>query len=465
MKYQRRWWIRWLGRTGILSLALLGTWLSIAVMFRRDHAAPRSWAWLASLTFMLAAAVSWWWQALRERQIRRLTDAANSLASGQTPRALDEGRRDEWGEFARAFNRMVTSTSQRERQTKELFERLATVLAAMVEGVLAVDANQRILFANPAAGHLLGFDAQAAEGKKLLEVTRNRTLLDALAEAVTASRRVTRESKRYEIDSPFAHGQILSLRANPLPGGSPAGALLVLQDVTELRRLEHLRQEFVANVSHELKTPLTAIKAYAETLQRGAVDDPQINRQFVAQIEDEAERLHELILDLLQLARIESGLAKQEIQPVSVHEVFRKCLARREAAAKARSVTVTWEEVTPAVKALADFEGLEQILDNLLDNAIKYTGEGGNVSVRWWSDGPSVQIDIVDTGIGIPRESLARVFERFYRVDRARSRELGSTGLGLAIVKHLVQSLGGTVSVVSEVGAGSTFTVRLPLAH
>ena len=235
----------------------------------------------------------------------------------------------------------------------------------------------------------------------------------------------------------------LRVHASPLAlSAGETGAVLVFQDTTALRRLERIRQEFVANVSHELKTPLAVIKLAAETLQDGAIDDPENREMFFQQINEQADRLHALILDLLSLARIESGEEAFDWEAVPLEEVVQHCLERHRGRAEGRRQTLASVAPTDAaaVIAWADEEAIGTILDNLLDNAIKYTPEGGTIRVRWWLESGQACFEVQDTGIGIPERDLPRIFERFYRVDKARSRELGGTGLGLSIVKHLVQA-------------------------
>jgi len=249
-----------------------------------------------------------------------------------------------------------------------------------------------------------------------------------------------------------------------LPGDPCPGVLAVLHDVSELRRLENLRREFVANVSHELKTPLSSIKASAETLRLGAIHDPEHSTSFLACIEEQADRLHQLILDLISLARVEAGQEAFEITEVPLASVVEQCLAQHQPAAEAKNITV---EIVPAplpVLAKADADGVRTILDNLVNNAINYTPAGGRVWVRWRPEDSLALVEVQDTGIGISQRDQARVFERFFRVDQARSREMGGTGLGLAIVKHLAHAFGGNVQLTSKLGEGSTFQVRIPLA-
>jgi two-component system phosphate regulon sensor histidine kinase PhoR len=238
-----------------------------------------------------------------------------------------------------------------------------------------------------------------------------------------------------------------------------------VQDTSDLRRLERVRQEFVANVSHELKTPLAVIKVCVETLLDGAASDPAVRGGFLGQIDEQTDRLHNLILDLLSLARIESGTAALDVRSVPIEAVVNDCLERHRARAEAKGQKL--EACPPAgqpIAARADEEALDTILDNLVDNAVKYTPAGGRVTVRWSMAGEQACVEVEDTGVGIPERDQPRLFERFYRVDKARARELGGTGLGLSIVKHLVQAMDGEVGVRSAVRRGTTFTIRLPIA-
>jgi two-component system phosphate regulon sensor histidine kinase PhoR len=256
----------------------------------------------------------------------------------------------------------------------------------------------------------------------------------------------------------------LSVRGNPLPGTAPTGAVFVFHDVTELRRLERMRQDFVANASHELKTPLASIKAYTETLMDWALYDETVNARFLKRIDEQAERLNQLILDLLSLARIESGQEAFKHGPLFLVPVLESCVESHRGRAESKNLSLTFlsGSLQEDSMVLADEEAIRQIVDNLVDNAIKYTPEGGSVCVTCYSDQNMASVEVADSGIGIPRAELSRIFERFYRVDKARSRELGGTGLGLSIVKHLMQSIGGQIDVTSRVGSGSKFTIHLP---
>jgi two-component system phosphate regulon sensor histidine kinase PhoR len=367
------------------------------------------------------------------------------------------------GQIAGKLNRLGQELDNRITQLTASHERQATVLGGMIEGVIAVDRRERVLFANAAAGRLFDFRPTMVEGRPLLEVVRNHTL-----EAAVNAALATRQPQRLETTQDSSDKTSVAIQATPLSGEPCPGVVIVMHDTTELRRLESLRRDFVANVSHELKTPLSSIKAYAETLRNGALDDREASVAFVERIQEQADRLHHLILDLLSLARIESTQQAFEIVPVSIQEVVGECLEHYRAVADSKHIALVAEPQQSGCFVRADREGLREIVDNLVDNAIKYTPDGGRVTVRWRAIddpvGKVATIEVEDTGIGIASDALPRVFERFYRVDKARSRELGGTGLGLAIVKHLAQSFGGTVSVTSENGHGSTFRVSLPLA-
>ncbi len=246
--------------------------------------------------------------------------------------------------------------------------------------------------------------------------------------------------------------------------GSGRGIIIVLHDITELRRLERLRQDFFASVSHELKTPLAAIKAYTETLLDDEQQDRSVTRRFLLRVEEQADRLHSLVIDMLMLARVESEDHGFDIKPIDARPAILNSVDYFREKAESKNVSIQSRLLPDPCIVMADSEGLGMIVRNLVDNAVKYTAAGGQVTVTTSSDGHDIVIEVTDTGVGIPADDLHRIFERFYRVDKARSRELGGTGLGLSIVKHLVQRFGGTVSVRSRLSEGSTFTVSLPLA-
>jgi two-component system, OmpR family, phosphate regulon sensor histidine kinase PhoR len=402
------------------------------------------------LVYLLAGRVA---QPLRE-----MAEAAQRIARGDYGHKVYLDRADEVGALARGFNHMSQQLARQFVQLDEDRHQLRAVLSSMVEGVIAIDAGQRILFANDRAGQMLEIPARTAPGRKLWEVVRQRPLHDVVRRVLSES---GGENETLECGGPS--NKTFAVHVTQLPGEPVRGAVLVFSDTTELRRLERLRQDFVANVSHELKTPLSVIAACVETLVDGGIEDVAARGRFLERIAEQAGRLHVLILDLLSLARIESGAEHLVLEDLPLDEAVRKCLERHHE--RARGKVQHLEAIAPDaddVTARADEEALREILDNLVDNGLKYTPSGGTIRLRWWSDEAWCYIEVSDTGIGIPASELPRVFERFFRVDKARSRELGGTGLGLSIVKHLAQAMHGNVRVASEINRGTTFTVTLP---
>ncbi len=395
------------------------------------------------------------------RPLRGLTKGADRLAEGDFTQHIHVAGSREFVALARTFNGMTDRLATAFRKSEHDRQQLRTILSGMVEGVVALDGSQRVLFANEMAGRLLEFDPDAVVGRVLWEATRQRTLREAVEAALAG-----KGPQRRELTWNGGSDKYLTLYVSLLPGADVSGAVLVVHDTTELRRLERLRQDFVANVSHELKTPLANIKSSVETLIDGAVEDPAARGMFLAEIADQADRQQMLIEDLLSLARIESAEQRFAPERVLVDDAVHTCLDRHRTRAEAKGLTlngIALADTPPDLTVWADEEGLAQVLDNLVDNAIKYT-PNGRITARWRATANEVVIEVEDTGLGIPLADQPRVFERFYRVDKARSREMGGTGLGLAIVKHLAQAMKGTVSVASELGAGSKFTVTLPRA-
>ncbi|HXG09779.1 MAG TPA: ATP-binding protein, partial [Gemmataceae bacterium] len=387
-----------------------------------------------------------------------LASAARSMAEGYCGQEVKVASADEIGTLALVFNEMSRACAAHIAQMERDRQQLRAIFGSMVEGVLVLDAEGRVQFLNEAAGRLLNLPA-GAEGRNLSQLVQHRSLAEAVAH-ITASE----EPYEGELEWDTTPRKVLAVHGNRLPGEPLRGLVLVLHDITHLRRLEQVRQDFVANVSHELKTPLAAIQATVETLLDGALHDPEHGVRFLERVRENTDRLHRLVQDLLTLSRVESGEAVLERRPVPLHAAVEASLSRHEHRAASKGLRL--EQAPPAepVTALTDEEALAEILDNLLDNAIKYTPPGGRITLRWFAEGGAAVFQVEDTGIGIPEKDLPRIFERFYRVDRARSRELGGTGLGLSIVKHLAQALGGSVTASSQVGVGSVFTVRLPEA-
>lgn len=337
-------------------------------------------------------------------------------------------------------------------------ELLEVTVNEMREGLLVIDPEMRVVASNRAARTLLSHGDDSINARPLTEITRNPAIYDAFLDAIRGTERAGVQVETYGQGK-----RIFDLRVVPLRAGNrhgAAGAVGVFFDVTRLERLELVRQEFLSNVSHELRTPLTAIMALAETLEAGAIDDREHNRRFLSIIQKNAARMHRLIDDILELSAIEAGNVKVQPEIVQLRPLVEEIVGSLSAAAATRAIVVS-DLVGPEVKVFADPHRLLQMLTNLIDNAIKFNRQGGTVSIRYESrTGDCISVE--DTGEGIPDHHLDRLFERFYRVDRARSRELGGTGLGLAIVKHLTRAHGGEVTVESRFGEGTKFTVELP---
>ena len=419
-------------------------------------------AWrLAALASVAAVALSYLLAARMTEPLRTLAVAAEALAAGRHDLRLPApgGGKDELSVLGQALASAARQLDQQQRQVRTTSQTQSTVLEGMTEGVIAVDRSERVLFANSAAGRLLGFTPQKAVGHALMEAVRSHEL----REVALASLR-TRQLASSELAWRGPGKRTFEVLATPLPADPTPGVILVLRDVSDVKRLEQMRQQFIANVSHELKTPLSSIRAFTETLLSGAKNDAVTCERFLERIDEQSLRLQQLIVDMLSLARIESGQAVLDIVDVPVARVAKRCVSDFEPKASAGRVTLENLVDDATIQVRADEEALRQILSNLVDNAVKYTPPDGRASIRCRRDGAAAIIEVEDSGVGIPPEHHVRLFERFYRVDKARSRELGGTGLGLSIVKHLCQSMGGSVSVRSEPNRGSTFAVRLPLA-
>jgi two-component system, OmpR family, phosphate regulon sensor histidine kinase PhoR len=346
-------------------------------------------------------------------------------------------------------------------QTKQIFSAgslFEATMSGMREGLLVVNKDMRVVASNPAAHKLFNASLTKLQSQRLTELTRNPAIYSAFLDGLKG-----KEVSGVKVETHGPERQVFDLRVVPIGsanGNGAEGALGVFFDITRTERLELVRQEFLSNVSHELRTPLTSIMAFVETLESGATDDPESCQRFLSIIRKNASRMHTLIDDILDLTAIESGNVQLGAGPVNLHELVNDVCASLPNQASARKVSLQ-NNVPPGTFVYADARRLEQMLTNLIDNGIKFSSENGTVSIAYQS-GSRDQILVQDNGDGIPAQHLERLFERFYRIDRARSRELGGTGLGLAIVKHLALLHGGEVTVESELGKGSTFTIHLP---
>jgi two-component system, OmpR family, phosphate regulon sensor histidine kinase PhoR len=415
----------------------------------------------AFLVLVLAAVVTMILSRRVSRPIAEMVEGAEKFAAGDFSQKLYLPESEELAALAETLNRMALELDARIRELTTQRNEQQAVLSSMREGVLAIDTGEHLLFMNLTAGELLGADAERSKGRLLQEVIRNSELQKFLVAMLHGN----------EIPAPreirlAARGdQVIQVSGSFLrdANGDHLGVLAVLNDVTRLRKLEGLRREFVANVSHELKTPITTIKGFVETLREGALEDPEYARSFLERIAQNVDRLNVLIEDLLSLSRIEQDVENSEILlvPGSVRDIVQSAVLSVVHAADAKKISVKFLDAEDC-EARINSTLLEQAVINLLDNAIKYSEPGKSVEVQLERREQVCEIQVRDQGCGIEEQHLPRLFERFYRVDKARSRKMGGTGLGLAIVKHIVEAHKGTVTVKSTPGAGSVFTLSIP---
>jgi two-component system phosphate regulon sensor histidine kinase PhoR len=442
-------------RVWIAFLLIAVTYLAL------DFWRPEEWTLRAGIVIVaaviIAQLIAWIFSLLLAKRIRglnrfteRLLDAP--LSGDELPNAGDE-----LGILNQSLHRMSTRIRDLVGTLSVESERRESILASMVEGVLAVDNRLQVIFCNDPLARVLGAKQPVEEGTSVLDIVRDPALVNLLTQVIASG-----ESGKHKIQLSSGEGKSFEAQAAPLAMPERRGAIVILHDITDLERLERVRKDFVANVSHELRTPLTAIRGYAETLLTGALSDTENNRRFVEIIQSHAIRLNNIAADLMVLSELESGRPVAEPEIVSVRDAVEMALSTLESEARVRGVHL----IPPAPNdhyVLGHKIRLEQALVNLLDNAVKFNHPDGEARIETGvtSDG-KVRIVVSDTGSGIPSDDLPRIFERFYRVDKARSRAVGGTGLGLSIVKHVVERMNGTIKVESHLGRGTAFTILLP---
>jgi two-component system, OmpR family, phosphate regulon sensor histidine kinase PhoR len=426
----------------------------------RQFSAMRRPVWTAFLILFAAAlAVALLDFNSTSRRIRGLKEFVVRMAAGDFRPVNATPAGDTLDELTRALNQTAASLDASIGVLTDERNRSSAILGSMIEGVAVITNDERIVFSNQAFSRILGLeDVREIEGRPLLEVARQSDLLAAIKMALSGQEQVTSE-----IVVGTVRPRSFAVTAAPVQASSHKGAVLVLHEITDLRRLERVRQDFVANVSHEFRTPLTAIQGFAETLLAGALDDPANRRRFVEIIREHSMRLARLTQDLLKLSRIEAGQLKLDFRPVSVTQLIESCVetAQLKAVPRQLALHVNLPEQLPSARG--DSNTLQEVLQNLLDNALQYTPAGGKIEVSASSSNGHVVVTVADTGIGIPQAEQERIFERFYRVDAARSREAGGTGLGLSIARHIMEAHGGRLWVESAVGEGSRFHFSIPV--
>jgi two-component system, OmpR family, phosphate regulon sensor histidine kinase PhoR len=395
------------------------------------------------------------------RPLTAMTEIAESISGGNYDQRVSIDRKDEIGSLAKSLNKMARSSRERMETIARDKNKLLAILAGMVEGVVAVDKNETIIHMNEAAARILGLSSQECIDQRVWETIRSQDLCHIFSVTLNEETEI-RKKLRIVTGSP---DQIVEVHASPFrdAGGELVGAVAVLYDVSELERLETIRRDFIANVSHELKTPITAIRGLVETLISDEEMSPEIHNRFLLKTMDQTIRLSTIVTDLLALSRLESVGIDLIREPIDLRELVNNSMQALLPASEDKSIEVESRIPDEPIEVLGDKEALSQSINNLLDNAIKYNSRNGNVWLRLHKEDGNAVIIIRDTGIGIEPLEQHRIFERFYRVDKARSRQLGGTGLGLSIVKHTILAHGGQLSVESTPGAGSTFHISLPL--
>ena len=408
----------------------------------------------------LSVVLSWATERLVSRPIERMTEVARRQAAGDLTVSASAPTHTELYDLATALNEMADQSKERLSQIREENAQLEAVLSGMAEGVMVTSADGRILMVNPAFKRMMDVDAWCLN-KRPIEVVRNHDLQSAVDAAIDTAPSLHEDAV---VDLTLEWSQrIFQVHLTPIRIGDQLhGVVSVFHDITKLRRLEQVRKDFVANVSHELRTPLTSIKGYVETLLDGAMEDTTAFRRFINSILHHTDRLQALVEDLLQLSRIESGQYEVDFSACHLNRVSERVVEAfaEQITRKNLDIALRFETERPA----RGNPGLmERALSNLVDNAIKYTQEGGSITISTLERGDEIVLSVADTGPGIPSDALPRIFERFFRVDRARSRALGGTGLGLAIVRHTMEILHGKAWVESRVGEGATFYLSLPV--
>jgi two-component system phosphate regulon sensor histidine kinase PhoR len=407
----------------------------------------------------VALVIAYYFSFAFTRRVNRLRAFAEGMVEGGFSRTPLSGEDDELGALGQSLNRMSTQLGGLVDRLKLESARRESILASMVEGVLAVDDQMRVTFCNASFAQAVGCAFPVPEHLPLIDLVREPELLEMLKKV-----KADGKSVKLRMQHLGPANRSVEIQSAPLASPSRPGAIAILHDITDLERLERVRKDFVANVSHELRTPLTAIRGYAETLLDGALEDQENNRRFLEIIKAHSIRLNNISADLLVLSELESGRPPAEPESLSLRAALESALRTVEGEARLRGVQLLNEKPGDA-QVLGDRVHLEQVLVNLIDNAVKFNRQGGEVSAEISrTENGKAQIVIADTGIGIPSEDSPRIFERFYRVDKTRSREVGGTGLGLSIVKHVVERMHGTIQVESTLGKGSKFIVQFPAA-
>lgn len=410
------------------------------------------------LCWLLVFIISYVLAKYLSQPLQEITAAVEDMASGNLKRRTSYHSNDEIGVLASAFNEMGQHVEQSMTEVSEVKQRLEALLSNTVNGIVMIGTDDRLIYANPAAACLLGLTGNYI-GRMHIDLISTYELLEMIDEARKSMQAVKRRIVLHTLGAKTVEVNVVPIRHEQITSHD---ILLVLNDITEINRLENVRKDFIANVSHELKTPVATISGFSETLLDEGGQNPDNVMEFTRIIYDEAQRLSLLINDLLELSKLESDESSLNLQTVDLGQLVGEEVERMIKAARLKNININYNRPLNAIEITSDTNSINQILTNLLDNATKYSLDGGKIEVKIEDLKDQVKVSISDNGIGIPGKEINRIFERFYRVDKARSRKTGGTGLGLAIVKHLVENLGGQVMVESTLGLGSTFSFTLP---
>ena len=448
------------GITVNLTVGYLFLLIIFSVFIWVNKATPSSWLLTVIIPAILTAGVFYLIYKRIIRPIKEISEAAQALSHGKLDKRLHIYSNDELGQLANSINSLATRLKDVSIQITDNQNLEQAILNSMTDGVIAVKENGEVLFFNYVIEEVLGIKQQESYGKNILGIIHNFEVERLFEKALHSDEPLTQEIKLLTPEPRHFY-----LKATPLIDNETGqrGVLVLLHDITERKNFEDMRSEFIVNVSHELRTPLTSIKGFLETLGSGAMEDPEATPRFLGIISKETDRLINLVNELLDLSKIEGRRVVHRWQPVQICENINRVVTMFLPQAHEKSIELVTDIPSQLPLIHGDSDMLTQVLINIVDNAIKYTPAGGEIRIRAMDQGKDVKIIVEDTGVGIPQENLPRVFERFYRVDQARSRELGGIGVGLAIVKHIIKAHGGKISAQSKVGEGSIFSFTLPI--
>ena len=407
------------------------------------------------ITFIVTGFAAWIIARITTRRIREVTRASRKLAAGDLQQSILVRSRDEAGELGNAFNEMAGNIRRLIEDISTERSKLDTVLSHMTDGVIVTDKEGNISLVNKTAGRLFNFQTEGAIGNTVIETTHDYEVANLTKRCLAIGEQLTTQVEL------TATSKYLRVVAIPISGNVLSGCLLLFQDLTEMRNLQTMRRELVGNISHDLRTPLAGIRVMVETLRDGAIDDKEAATDFLARIENEVDRLTQMVLELTELSRIEAGTAELNKSSVNLNELVNEAITQLKPLAIKQNVTLTpaLSDSLPAVNI--DTERISRTISNIIHNAIKFNRIGGRVTVTTTLDNKTITVKVIDNGIGIPKEGLPHVFERFYKADKSRNNT--GSGLGLAIAKHTIESHGGTIWAQSEEGKGSTFGFTIPL--